>query len=85
MCSFRHILVCVCVTHAQNVHVCVSRVAESFEACKGLRGMRVRWSGGGGGMAPLQVGCEPLRVRVHSGDTGEDVSFEEVIYNSHLE
>lgn len=36
-------------------------------------------------MAPPQVGCDPLGVRVHSGDTGEDVSFEEVIYNGHLE
>ncbi len=36
-------------------------------------------------MAPLQVGCDPLGVRVHSGDTGEDVSFEEVIYHDHLE
>ncbi|KAA8584594.1 hypothetical protein FQN60_008379 [Etheostoma spectabile] len=28
-------------------------------------------------MAFFQVGCDPLGVRVHSGDTGEDVSFEE--------
>ncbi|KAI9524551.1 hypothetical protein NQZ68_016469 [Dissostichus eleginoides] len=43
------------------------------------------WNGGGGCMSPLQVDCDPLRVRVHSGDTGDDVSFEEVIYNGHLE
>lgn len=36
-------------------------------------------------MASLQVGCDPLGVRVHSGDTGEDVPFEEVIYHGHLE
>lgn len=36
-------------------------------------------------MAPLQVVCDPLEVRVHSGDTGEDASFEEVIYHGHLE
>lgn len=71
--------------HKMCTCVCVSHVAGSFEACTGLRGMRVRWSGGGGGMALLQVGCDPLGVRVHSGDTGEDVSFEEVIYNGHLE
>ena len=54
----------------------MSHIAEDFEACRGLRGMRVRRLGGGGCMVPWQIGCDPLGVRVHSEDTGEDVSFE---------
>lgn len=74
--------VCVCVCACTIcAHVRVSRVAEAFEARKGLRG----WQGGRGCMAPLQVGCDPLGVRVHFGVTGEDVCFEEMIYHDHLE
>lgn len=67
-----HFLVCACTICA---HVWVSHVAQAFEACRGLRGMRVQWQGGGGCMGPLQVGCDPLRVRVHPADKGEDASF----------
>lgn len=60
-------------------------VAETFEAHRRLEGMREQWWGGGACAALLQVGCDPLGVRVKSGGTGEDAFFEEVIYCGHLE
>lgn len=60
-------------------------VAEAFEARRRLGGMREQWWCGGECTALLQVGCDPLGVRVKSGGTGEDAFFEEVIYRGHLE
>lgn len=66
-----------------HVHMCKCVMGQRPLKPVGARGNE----GGmvGGCMAPLQVECDPLRVRGQSGGTRGDAFFEDMVYSGHLE
>lgn len=75
----KRFLVCACAICA---HV---SVAETFEDCRGLRGMVAAWRRMYGPFAGWLYPPPPPGVRVRFGNSREDVCFEEVIYHCLLD